>query len=126
MDDLDLDDFTRGYLDAALWTEDHNPGPGDSDRLHERRSLLSPEAIDKALSDCKAFIETQHHALHELSDAGVEFHTLGHDLWLTRNGHGTGYWDRDYGEAGEDLSDASRAIGESYLYTGDDGRLYLS
>jgi hypothetical protein len=47
----------------------------------------------------------------------------GHDLWLTRNGHGAGFWDRNSERAdpaghaaGERLSAAARELGEAYLY----------
>lgn len=36
----------------------------------------------------------------------------GHDFWLTRGGHGTGFWDRGLGELGDRLSDAAQAYGE--------------
>ena len=37
----------------------------------------------------------------------------GHDFWLTRNGHGAGFWDGDYPESEETiLTDAARTFGE--------------
>lgn len=39
--------------------------------------------------------------------------TFGHDFSLTRNGHGTGFWDRGHGELGEWLSDLARSAGTS-------------
>ena len=50
----------------------------------------------------------------------------GHDFWLTRNGHGAGFWDRDLGDLGNRLSDAARASGGSDLYIGDDRKLYVA
>lgn len=46
--------------------------------------------------------------------------SLGHDLWLTRNGHGAGYWDRKHVGEAEDaaldrLTDAAHAEGEERL-----------
>lgn len=38
------------------------------------------------------------------------FH-FGLDVALTRNGHGTGFWDRGIGEAGDVLSDWARHLG---------------
>jgi len=50
----------------------------------------------------------------------------GHDLWLTRNGHGAGFWDRDLGEAGDKLTELSKEMGELTLLQGDgDGKLYF-
>lgn len=52
----------------------------------------------------------------------------GHDFWLTRNGHGVGFLDRDeLSEADQKrLTEASKEFGECYLYVGDDGKLYIS
>lgn len=48
----------------------------------------------------------------------------GHDFYLTRNGHGVGYWDRGYGPIGDILTDAAKSYGTSGLYVGDDGKIY--
>lgn len=40
---------------------------------------------------------------------------LGHDFALTRNGHGAGFWDRDLGQIGEDLTNASLQFPEKQL-----------
>jgi hypothetical protein len=47
------------------------------------------------------------------------------DIWLTRNGHGTGFFDRSYDNE-EDLVNAARKIKSKDLYVGDDGKLYFS
>lgn len=39
----------------------------------------------------------------------------GHDFYLTRNGHGAGFWDGDYEKAkGQRLTDACRPYGETH------------
>ena len=50
----------------------------------------------------------------------------GHDFWLTRNGHGAGFWDGDWPEGAEDrLTDSSRRFGEVNLYV-HRGRIYAA
>jgi hypothetical protein len=49
----------------------------------------------------------------------------GHDFWLTRNHHGAGFWDRDLGEVGEQLTEAAQTYKEVDLYVGDDGKIYV-
>lgn len=50
----------------------------------------------------------------------------GHDLWLTANGHGAGFWDGDIDEEiGEILSDAAREIGEGDIPQASDGTVYF-
>ena len=44
---------------------------------------------------------------------------MGHDYWLTRNGHGAGFWDRPeiYGEVNaKKLTDISESFGEKYVF----------
>jgi hypothetical protein len=50
----------------------------------------------------------------------------GHDFWLTREGHGTGFWeDGRWPEAAGDVLDvASTAFGTFGLEVGDDGRIH--
>ena len=48
----------------------------------------------------------------------------GHDFWLTRCGHGAGFWDRGVGETGERLTKAAEKFGNVDLCVGDDGKIY--
>jgi hypothetical protein len=50
---------------------------------------------------------------------------MGHDIWLTRNGHGAGFLDRNY-DLGQDLYKAAKQIGEVHLYITDSGELAFS
>lgn len=49
---------------------------------------------------------------------------FAHDLWLTRNGHGAGFWDRGHGEVGDLLTEWVKAWGTIDLYQGADGYIY--
>jgi hypothetical protein len=50
-----------------------------------------------------------------------------HDFWLTRNGHGAGFWDGDYEEElGEKLTAICKKMGSIDLYVGDDNKIYSS
>jgi hypothetical protein len=54
-----------------------------------------------------------------------EMGRAGHDFWLTRCGHGAGFWDGDWPEPyATMLTDAAKAFGEVDLYVGDDGMIY--
>jgi len=51
------------------------------------------------------------------------------DVWLTRNGHGAGFWDRGALDArglGDALSDHAKTFGTSDVYIGDDMRIHLT
>ena len=50
-------------------------------------------------------------------DAPSQF---GHDLALTRNHHGAGFWDRGLGVAGDVLTEWAQSLGELHLFHGHD------
>ena len=111
--------FLRGYLDCALWSS-----TGDDDEpLDDVYNLsdIADAAMKQAVDECKAFYDANE------DDIGDEWSKAGHDFWLTRNGHGAGFWETDDWpeEAGVRMTDASKAAGERNLYAGDDDRLYF-
>lgn len=59
---------------------------------------------------------------------GVDESQGGHSFWLSRNGHGAGFFDWSHpallGEACSRLQDAARVYGTVDLYVGDDGKVY--
>jgi len=49
----------------------------------------------------------------------------GHDFWLSRNGHGAGFFNRGVSQdIADELQDKGRAYREFDLYVGDDGLVY--
>ena len=114
-----MDTITEHYLICALWSSTNEDGtPLDRDYFIED---IAPEAIKKTEDDILAFIEKIQHIEHDLSDE-----QLGHDFWLTRNGHGAGFWDRGLGVIGDILTQKAHSFGEADLYVGDDGKLYIA
>lgn len=108
-----LDDFTRQYLETALWSstecdEDGSMGaPLDEDHDLESFDL---ESLQSAIKDCRDFQESNADDLKAYA-AVRDIESAGHDFWLNRNGHGAGFWDRGLGELGERLSKASKVYG---------------
>ncbi len=112
-----LDDFTRAYLECALWST----LDGQGEPLDGRYSIedFSPEAIEKATDDCVRFQAENEEDLW-LADYGHPEHSdysmAGHDFWLTLNGHGAGFWDGDLPEKlGDRLTEASKTFKEVYI-----------
>jgi hypothetical protein len=117
-----MDAFLRGYLECALWSSvDFDTGKPFDDS--HKISDFAPEAIDVARQDCEAFREQ---CASLLDATGATDERNGHDFWLTRNRHGAGFWDRGYGVTGRILTERAYVYGESNVYLGDDGKLYLS
>jgi hypothetical protein len=114
--------FAKGYVEAMFFTSEDRIGGGD---LAE----LAPEAIETIERDCERFqaidlmqavASCPHYSLRQ----------AGRDFWYSRNGHGTGFFDREK-ELGEYADQLQAACGwrtpfpEQNLCRGDDGRLYL-
>lgn len=131
----ELDDFTKHYLIAALWSshDDENDGiPLDQDY---DLSDIALSTLQEAWRDCLKFQMEQRAELaaayeqyDELGlsshpDAGSAQACAGHDFWLTRNCHGAGFWDRGL-DNGQALTDAAHAYGEVHLYV-QDSRVYM-
>lgn len=111
--------FLEGYIECALWSSTNDDGKpldsiGDID--------LSDELLETMKQDAEAF-ESANSELYREVMSDVQ---AGHDFWLTRNGHGAGFWDRGLGELGETLTTKAKEYGGFDLYIGDDGKLYGS
>lgn len=122
-----LDAFTNAYLLAALWSSTDNSNDQGGDPLDKNYDIsdLAPEAVAQAKTDCATFQKKAESLLRFVSDKEDD-EQAGHDFWLTRNGHGAGFWDRGLGSAGEKLTELSKKFGEIDIYVGDDGKLYFS
>lgn len=113
--------FIDAYKEAALWSSlDDEDRPLDAEH---NTSDISEDTAKAMADDCNSFIDANGVdliACMEKESAGQ----AGHDFWLTRNGHGAGFWDRGLGQSGKDLSDACKPYGSKYLYVGEDGKIY--
>jgi hypothetical protein len=130
-----LDSFTRAYLVAALWTFDDDAPSGDyesSGRIEILLPQIAPESIESAAQDCARFLDYNR---ARIETALLNEEQAGHDFWLSRNGNGSGFFERAYDigrsdpavvAACNELQDDARKWGESDLYRGDDGKLHLS
>lgn len=110
------------YLACALWSSNGDDGE-PLDKIYGIVDF-APAAVvqaEKELADFLAYCDEV--GLNPFAELDAE--QVGHDFWLTRNHHGTGFWDRRI-ETGRSLSDAAHTFGESDAYVGDDGKIYLT
>ncbi len=117
-----MDDFTRQYLETALWSSTDESREDGGDPMDRNYNLedIDADTVAAAQADCDRFRETAGDLLDEHTDA-----TQGaHDFWLTRNGHGAGFWDGDWPEGGDRLTAICKTFGEFNLYIGDDSKVY--
>lgn len=121
---MDLEGFLNGYITALLWSEcDDNYTPlGQTDRQ------LAPEALAECRGDCARFLSMNAMDLTRYEISGgfpMPSEHAGHDFLLTRNGHGTGFWDRGLDELGDRLTVAAGRFDVVHAYVGDDGLIYI-
>lgn len=108
-----LDTFTRAYLECALWSSSDESRDDGGDPLDENYELedCTMAFLQDSTRDCQDF-RTLAHGLLTGDDAFRE----GMDFWLTRNGHGAGYWDGDYPEHGDALTKLAKRFPGIDLY----------
>jgi hypothetical protein len=117
--------FIEGYLECALLSSTDTRDPdGNGPPLDENYSVddLAPDAVRAMRADCIDFM-IRCWTLLQQSDLAAS--RAGYDFWLTRNRHGTGFWDEGLDELGQELTEAAHSEGESDLYVGDDERIHI-
>ena len=124
-----LDDFTVAYIECMLWSTNDESTPevwGEPLGDNYGPADLSEECLSTIKSDCAKFQEENAEDITVWPDRGISAdEQAGHDFWLTRNGHGCGFWDGDWPEEeGNRLDKASQPYGEVNPYVGDDGKIY--
>lgn len=124
------DPFMRGYIACALWSSDD----GADVPLDDGRYALAPETKVALAAHCEAFAQVFSDLCDKADALGMSRDDLGHNLWLSRNGHGVGFSDRvsphpetknEWDALMRRLHNAARACGAQYLYVGDDDLIYL-
>lgn len=104
--------FWSAYMECAAWTEEEQLNGGDG---------FADETVLQMELDCRKFYAENLKMIDE------DPSQAGHDFWLTRNGHGAGFWDGDWPEVdGAVLTLAAKKFGAYHLYVGDDGKIYGS
>lgn len=107
-----IDDMLHSYLTAAIWSSNDESDESGGKPLDESISVraLDPKFVEQARKDCEQFYDQAFDLLED-----IDFKQMGHDFWLTRNGHGTGFWDRGLGERGDKLTEIAKTFGEVYI-----------
>lgn len=116
-----MDAFTNAYIETALWSSMDESDEQGGEPLDANYGIddIAPETLARTIADCEAFQLAHADAISD------ELELAGHDFWLTRNGHGAGFWDGDWeDEIGKRLTEASDVYGSVDLYVGDDGLVY--
>jgi hypothetical protein len=127
-----LNDFSNAYVEAIMFTEFNCDNPELQDKgLWD----FSIESLKKIIEDCASFENAYLCAIEvhngqtdpDMEEVEVYRTQAGHDFWLNRNFHGTGFWDRKeyYGQLKDNLSDMAHSYGEVYVGLDDKGEVCL-
>ncbi len=123
--DVELDEFTQGYVECALWSSSDHETDTPLDRDHDVYDI-AVETLLEMKRECADFQEAQRELLDEAYNhptCNYDAARAGHDFWLTRHHHGAGFWDRGLGVVGDKLTEAAYVYGDYDLYVDDDGKV---
>lgn len=137
---LNVNKILNSYLETALWTEEEKLKEDEDESFDDMygeadddiRDIVSNTELSfdnisddskiKAYMDIKKFLEIAGNAVE-----GIDEIELGHDIWLTRNHHGAGFFDRGYDEEVEArLTQAAHQLGEETVYIDDNYKIQFS
>lgn len=120
----DLDAMVAGYLECQLWAgldyreEGAEPVPYDENYSVDD---IAPEYVDAIRGEFADIVAAHPLAVrmflnalgkYEQARSGYDRNELfGHDFYLTREGHGAGFWDRGLGELGDHLTSIAKFYG---------------
>ena len=126
----DLAVFAKAYLVCALWSSVQCDEEGTNcvplDDLYDTDDIAITARIEQ-MDECTAFcLANLDDLTTAVSSPAYTWEQAGHDFWLTRCGHGAGFWDRGLGDVGDRLSEAASLCGNIDPYIGDDGLVYFS
>lgn len=110
---MKIKEILHHYLVAALWTAELDMKYTVND--------IDKTSIERAKNDIKLFTDKNEKTLLA---SGLSAEQIGHDFWLTRNHHGTGFWDRNIGQAGKELTASSHDFKEMNVLD-EDGKVYI-
>ena len=106
-----LDAIISGFIGAVEFAESE-----DGESVAEDSMAVVKDICENFYSNNKLLIDT--YAMN------VSYSSIGHDFWLTMQGHGTGFWDRGINEDMEkQLTEISQKYHlHSYI---EDGKIFL-
>lgn len=135
-----LIDFMHAYMTCALWAELDNSDPENGgEPLDANYTLadISRKTYTHMAVECAEFLAKAEpimrgldmNAVFTAGDGQVYNHweMAGHDFWLTRNGHGTGFWDREElytAQRAKRLTALAKDFGTATLEVGDDKKIH--
>ena len=122
--------FMEAYLEALIFTEEERLDEQYAEWCEEHdkddsgwgTTDITVSSLKRIIKDCKDFEKACEKAGLDLEKWGET--QAGHDFWLTRNGHGAGFWDRGKKD-GDALTKIAEKFGEVSAYVIDNGQIEI-
>jgi hypothetical protein len=106
------------YMQCAKWSSIDEDGESlEPFQFSDKAEKKMKEDLDSFIEYCETNISERMFFEYQNLQEPEQF---AHDFWLTRNGHGAGFWDRGLGEIGDILTKAAKTFGECNLYLNDE------
>ena len=125
----------QAFLTTLLWSSSDDNGE-PLDRKYSIDNIDNTDMIDHLIVQFIAAVESDPIliSIENITDTtGNDSDRIAHDLCLTINGHGAGFWDGDYsddgigsGEYGDRLTAISKNFHEVSLYENNRSHLLIS
>jgi len=117
---FNIEKILAAYVECALWSSTDYDTDEPLDKKYTADNV-DKKTLAAMRTDIVDFVAANANWLdidNLNTGARVDLHRqIGHDFWLTRNGHGAGFWDGQWWEsAGRALTEASKIYGTVDLY----------
>ena len=120
-----LQEFTAACIEALYFAD-----TGDDESQPDSDAPLAEETRLDLEADCRSFWRRYGCFVNvaECTRGDGRYSKAsqaGHDFWLTRQGHGAGFWDGAWSKPhSETLDKGAESFGSFDIYQGDDGKIY--
>ncbi len=127
----DEGELVDGFMDVDESHPLHGISEEDNVDDHFDKTDFDPESLRTIEAEVTKWFELlDSEGFYDRARRFTDDAHIAHDFWLTRNGHGAGYWDGDYKSSsdphlGTELTAACRTWGEQHVYVDEAGTLYL-
>ncbi len=126
---IDIDAAVTAYVGALLWSEScrgdapHSDCGGDDcdtslQYLGYDADDMHADATESIRADVADFVAGN---ADDIAALNLSAEDIGHNFLLSRCGHGAGFFDRGWGEAGDRLQDAAEVYGETHAWADGEG-----
>ena len=117
-----LDTFTQAYIEALWFTAPALEDDSDNWQQEYDKDDLDLDSLKKIVEDCQDFQSGNEELMEQAFEADMNEAERGHNFALSRNRHGTGFWDRGLPEElGQALHEAAVAFGTQDIMRGKNG-----